>query len=108
MARQNGFAIRGFRQIAGISVTHMAEIAEVSPAHYRKLEAETREAHPATLAKIAKAVDQPVAALVRTPPSGTAPRAWSGQCAVCGGQDGAHDTTCPYGLVSAADETVRA
>lgn len=73
MTTQNGFAIRGFRQLAGISVTQMAEIAEVSPAHYRKLEAETRDAHPMTLAKIAKAVNQPVAALVRTPPGAAAP-----------------------------------
>lgn len=68
MTTQNGFAIRGFRQNQGISVTQMAEIAEVSAAHYRKIEAETREVHPMTIAKIAKAVHQPVAALVRTPP----------------------------------------
>jgi transcriptional regulator with XRE-family HTH domain len=69
VSRQNGFAIRAFRQAAQIPVSRMAEFADVHPGHYRKIEAETRNAQPEQLARIAKALDVPVAAIVRAAPA---------------------------------------
>lgn len=68
MATQNGFAVRAFRQKDGLSVATMAQILDISETHYRRLEAETRDAQPEQIARIAKAVNVPPAALVRTPP----------------------------------------
>jgi transcriptional regulator with XRE-family HTH domain len=65
---QNGFAIREFRQAAGFTVTQAADVAGISPAHYRKIEAETRDAQPAQIAALARAFNVTAAALVRTPP----------------------------------------
>jgi transcriptional regulator with XRE-family HTH domain len=78
MSRQNGFAIRAFRQKAGYTVREMADRlpheqyadSRISLAHYRKIEDETREAGPRQLQALAVAFDVPVAALVRTPPGG--------------------------------------
>jgi transcriptional regulator with XRE-family HTH domain len=68
MTVQNGFAIRAFRNLARLPASHVAEAVGVSEAHYRKIEAETRNANPAQIVAIAKAVNVTPAALVRTPP----------------------------------------
>jgi transcriptional regulator with XRE-family HTH domain len=65
---QNGFAIRAFRNLARLPASQVAEAAGVSEAHYRKIEAETRNARPQQVIAIAKAFNVPAAALVRTPP----------------------------------------
>jgi transcriptional regulator with XRE-family HTH domain len=68
MTVQNGFAIRAFRQITGFTADEVASALEISAAHYRKIEAETRDAQPEQIAALAKAFNVPAAALVRTPP----------------------------------------
>ena len=73
MTTQNGFAIRAFRQRDRLTVTMLAEILGISDAHYRKIEAETRDAQPEHIAALAKAFNVTAAALVRTPPGATAP-----------------------------------
>jgi transcriptional regulator with XRE-family HTH domain len=65
---QNGFAIRAFRNLARFTTDDAAAVLEISAAHYRKIEAETRDAQPEQIAALAKAFNVPAAALVRTPP----------------------------------------
>jgi transcriptional regulator with XRE-family HTH domain len=65
---QNGFAIRAFRHLTGFSAAEVASALELSAAHYRKIEAETRDAQPEQIAALAKAFNVTPAALVRTPP----------------------------------------
>lgn len=73
MTTQNGFAIRAFRENnTKLDPAGMALLVGVSAAHYRKIEAETRDAQPSQIAKIARACNVPAAALMRTPP-GTVP-----------------------------------
>jgi transcriptional regulator with XRE-family HTH domain len=69
MARQNGFAIRGFRQLSGLDVEEMALVADVSPSQYRRIEAETRNAKPEQIARIAARFNVTPAALVRAAPA---------------------------------------
>jgi transcriptional regulator with XRE-family HTH domain len=72
VTRQNGFAIRDFRRLRAVSISEMAFTLDITPAHYRKLEAETREAQPVHLERMARRFDVSVASLVRTPPGSVA------------------------------------
>lgn len=64
-ANQNGFAIRAFREHAGLSVQWLADAAGVTAPHMRNIENEHRNASATHLNLIAKALDVPVAALRR-------------------------------------------
>lgn len=64
-ANQNGFAVRGFREKAGLSVQALADYVGITAPHMRNIENEHRNASPAHLNLIAKACDVNVAALRR-------------------------------------------
>lgn len=64
-AKQNGFAIRAFREKEGLSVQTLATTVGISGPHLRNLENEFRNASPQHLCRIARALGVPVAALQR-------------------------------------------
>jgi len=64
-ATQNGYAIRAFREKAGLSVQWLADAANVSAPHLRNIENEHRNASNRHLALIARALDVPDSALRR-------------------------------------------
>ena len=64
-ATQNGYAIRAFREKAGLSVQWLADAAAVSAPHLRNIENEHRNVSNRHLALIARALDVPDAALRR-------------------------------------------
>lgn len=64
---QNGYAIRAFREKEGLSVQALANAANVTAPHMRNIENEHRNANPAHLNLIARALGVPVAALQRVP-----------------------------------------
>lgn len=74
ISRQNGHAIRALRQREGISVVDLAAICGASASHMRNIELEHRDASPEQLAKVADALNVPVAALTRLPASQRPPR----------------------------------
>ena len=61
--RQNGFAIRALRQKEGLSVDALAIAIDVTAPHLRNIENELRSASEVHLARIAKALDVPLAAI---------------------------------------------
>ena len=67
--RQNGPAIRGFRQRESLSVAELAnrvsKTISLSEPHLRNIENELKSASTAHLAAIAKVLDVPLAALRR-------------------------------------------
>lgn len=70
-ATQNGYAIRAFREQQGMSVQKLADAAGVTAPHMRNIENELRNASRRHLALIARALGQPIAALMRDYPDGT-------------------------------------
>lgn len=64
-ATQNGYAIRAFREKEGRSVQWLADMVNVTAPHIRNIENEHRNASPAHLGLIARALDVPVAAIKR-------------------------------------------
>lgn len=68
---QNGYAIRGFRESQGLSLQHLADAVGVTAPHMRNIENEHRNASRRHLALIARALGQPIAALMRDYPDGT-------------------------------------
>lgn len=67
VARQNGAALRAFRQMRGLSAADLAQRVDVTDPHIRNLENEHRSAQPELLAKIALVLDVPEQALKRLP-----------------------------------------
>ena len=67
LTRQNGYAVRTFRQLRGLSVDDLAKKIGVTAPHLRNLENEHRSARPEHLAAIALALDVPELALKRMP-----------------------------------------
>ncbi len=62
---QNGFAIRAFREREGMKLGALAAQTGISEPHLRNIEVENRPATPEYLARIADALNVPVAALTR-------------------------------------------
>lgn len=62
-SRQNGFAIRALRQKEGLSVDDLAKAISVTAPHMRNIENELRSASEVHLARIAHALDVPLAAI---------------------------------------------
>ena len=77
ISRQNGHTIRALRQREGLSLIELAAICKASASHMRNIELEHRDATPEQLAKVADALDVPVAALTRLPASRRSHRARS-------------------------------
>jgi len=61
--RQNGLAIRALRQKEGLTVDDLAQAVGVTAPHIRNIENELRSASEVHLARIAKALDVPLAAI---------------------------------------------
>ncbi len=61
----NGRAIRRYRKLAGLSNLALARQAGISSSYLAHIEAERRGGSPAVLARIAKALERPIADLVR-------------------------------------------
>jgi len=64
-AGQNGYAIRAFRIKEGLTVNELANSIGVSYSHLQNIEHENRTARPEHLARIARVLHVPVAALTR-------------------------------------------
>lgn len=61
--RQNGIAIRALRRKEGLSVDDLATAVGVTAPHMRNIENELRSASEEHLARIAKVLDVPLAAI---------------------------------------------
>lgn len=68
-ARQNGFAIRAFREDQGLSLQALADAVGVTAPHMRNIENEHRNASPRHMALIARRLGKPLAALMREHPT---------------------------------------
>lgn len=69
ITRQNGLAIRLFRQLQGMSPQALADSAGITTPHLRNVELEYRSASRELVFQIAKALAVPPAALIRIPTS---------------------------------------
>ena len=63
--RQNGTAIRTFREIRGMSRDELAQRVDLSYPYLANLELENKNAKPETVHRIAAALDVPVGAICR-------------------------------------------
>lgn len=61
--RQNGIAIRALRRKEGLSVDELATAVGITPPHMRNIENELRSASEEHLARIAKVLEVPLAAI---------------------------------------------
>lgn len=61
--RQNGHAIRALRQKEGLTPDELAKAIGVTTPHLRNIELELRSASEVHLARIAKVLDVPLAAI---------------------------------------------
>ena len=61
--RANGTAIRAIRERSGLSGRKLAEAAEIDAATLLRIEAGKSTGHPASLARIATALDVPLTAI---------------------------------------------
>lgn len=63
LLRQNGIAIRALRQKEGLTVDELARQIDVTAPHLRNIENELRSASETHLARIARVLDVPLAAI---------------------------------------------
>lgn len=66
--RQNGVAIRSFRELRGLSLRRLAHLIGTDPGYWSRVETEKQSVGATPLHRAAAALDIPIAAITRETP----------------------------------------